>query len=356
VPDNDAGDFLGLAGGSKGSPKSIKQGTTMSERDNGQLGRMLVMEVGRVTEAAAIACAKLRGRGDVKGADGAATDAMRSELNRIAIRGRVVIGEGEMDEAPMLYIGEELGTGEGPEVDIAVDPLEGTSLCAKAMPNALAVLAISERGGLLHAPDMYMDKIAVGPGLPKGVIDLDRSVKDNLEAVAKGRGKPMNEIVACILDRPRHAEIIDAVREAGAAVQLISDGDIAGVIWTTDTAQTGVDIYLGSGGAPEGVLAAAALRCIGGQMQGRLLPANDAERERAERMGADVNKKYTIEEMAHGDVIFSATGVTDGSLLKGVHFRGDFAETETVVMRSVTGTVRRVKTTYRNIGVKLAML
>lgn len=333
----------------------------MSEIHNGSghegsLGRMLVMEVGRVTEAAAIACAKWNGRGDVKAADGAATDAMRSELSRIDIRGKVVIGEGEMDEAPMLYIGEELGTGDGPAVDIAVDPLEGTTLCAKAMPNALAVLAISESGGLLHAPDMYMDKIAVGPGLPEGVIDLDRSVQENLEAVAKGRGKPMSEITACVLDRPRHAEIIQAVRDAGASVQLISDGDIAGVIWTTDPEQTNVDIYIGSGGAPEGVLAAAALRCIGGQMQGRLLPANAAERERATRMGADVTKKYTIEEMAKGDVIFSATGVTDGSLLKGVHFRGDFAETETVVMRSVTGTVRRVKTTYRNIGTKLAML
>jgi len=315
---------------------------------------MLVMEVGRVTEAAAIACARLNGRGDRKGADGAAVDAMRRELSKIDIQGKVVIGEGEMDEAPMLYIGEELGTGEGPAVDIAVDPLEGTTLCAKAMPNALAVLAISERGGLLHAPDMYMDKIAVGPGLPKGIIDLDRSVGENLEALAEGRGKPISEITACILDRPRHAEIIQAAREAGAAVQLISDGDIAGVIWTTDTEQTGVDIYLGSGGAPEGVLAAAALRCIGGQMQGRLLPADDAERQRAEKMGADVTKKYSIEEMASGDVIFSATGVTDGSLLKGVHFRGEFAETETIIMRAVTGTVRRINTTYRNFRKKLA--
>lgn len=320
------------------------------------LGRMLVLEVGRVTEAAAIASAKLRGRGDVKAADKAATDAMRKELGRIDIRGRVVIGEGEMDEAPMLYIGEEVGTGEGPEVDIAVDPLEGTTICAKAMPNALAVLAISERGGLLHAPDMYMDKIAVGPGLPDGIVDLDRSVAENLQALAAARGKPIDEVTACILDRPRHADLIQAVRETGAAVQLIPDGDIAGVIWTTDPGQTGVDIYLGSGGAPEGVLAAAALRCIGGQMQGRLLPSNDEERQRAESMGADVTKKYTIDDMAMGDVIFSATGVTDGSLLQGVHFRGDFAETETVVMRAVTGTVRRVKTTYRNIGTKLARL
>jgi fructose-1,6-bisphosphatase II / sedoheptulose-1,7-bisphosphatase len=281
---------------------------------------------------------------------------MRRELSRINIRGKVVIGEGEMDEAPMLYIGEELGTGNGPAVDIAVDPLEGTTLCAKSMPNALAVLAISEKGGLLHAPDMYMDKIAVGPGLPEGCVDLDRSVRENLEAVAKGRGKPISEVTACILDRPRHADIIAAVREAGASAQLISDGDIAGVIWTTDPEQTGVDIYLGSGGAPEGVLAAAALACTGGQMQGRLLPANDEERQRAERMGADVSRKYSIGDMAKGDVIFSATGVTDGSLLQGVHFNGDFAETETIMMRSVTGTVRRVKTTFRNFRQKLAGL
>ena len=327
----------------------------MSEANSG-LGRMLVMEVGRVTEAAAIACARLRGRGDVKAADQAATDAMRRELARINIRGKVVIGEGEMDEAPMLYIGEELGTGNGPAVDIAVDPLEGPTLCAKSMPNALAVLAISEKGGLLHAPDMYMDKIAVGPGLPEGCVDLDRSVRENLEAVAKGRGKPISEVTACILDRPRHADIIQAVRDAGASAQLISDGDIAGVIWTTDPEQTGVDIYLGSGGAPEGVLAAAALACTGGQMQGRLLPANDEERARAERMGADVNRKYSIQDMAKGDVIFSATGVTDGSLLQGVHFNGEFAETETIMMRSVTGTVRRVKTTFRNFRQKLAGL
>ena len=320
------------------------------------LGRTLVLEVGRVTEGAAIAAAKLRGRGDVKAADKVAVDAMRKELGRINIDGLVVIGEGEMDEAPMLYIGEKVGTGQGPAVDIAVDPLEGTTICAKAMPNALAVLAIAERGGLLHAPDMYMDKIAVGPGLPDGLVDLDASAEDNIHALAKAKGVPVAEITACILDRPRHAELIAAVRGTGAAVQLIPDGDIAGVIWTTDTDQTNIDIYLGSGGAPEGVLAAAALRCIGGQMQGRLLPSNDEERVRAEKMGADVQKKYSINDMASGDVIFSATGVTDGSLLEGVHFRGDFAETETVVMRAETGTVRRVKTTFRNIGTKLAML
>jgi fructose-1,6-bisphosphatase II / sedoheptulose-1,7-bisphosphatase len=281
---------------------------------------------------------------------------MRKELGRIHIRGRVVIGEGEMDEAPMLYIGEEVGIGDGPQVDIAVDPLEGTTICAKAMPNALAVLAIAERGGLLHAPDMYMNKIAIGPGYPDGVVDLDASPADNLHALAKAKGVPISEIMACILDRPRHAELIKAVRDAGAAVQLIPDGDIAGVIWTTDPEETGIDIYLGSGGAPEGVLAAAALRCIGGQIQGRLMPLKDEERERAAKMGADVNRKYTMQDMASGDVIFSATGVTDGSLLDGVHFRGEFAETETVIMRAKTGTVRRIKTTFRDIGTKLAGL
>ena len=235
-----------------------------SDRSEG-LDRVLVLEVGRVTEAAAIAAAKLRGRGNEKAADKAAVDAMRRELNRLHIKGRVVIGEGEMDEAPMLYIGEEVGIGDGPEVDIAVDPLEGTTICAKSMPNSLAVLAIAERGGLLHAPDMYMNKIAIGPGYPEGIIDLDAPPAENLHALAKAKGVPISEITACILDRPRHAELIKAVREAGAAVQLIPDGDIAGVIWTTDPEETGIDIYLGSGGAPEGVLAAAALRCIGGR-------------------------------------------------------------------------------------------
>ena len=232
-----------------------------------------------------------------------------------------------MDEAPMLYIGEKVGSGEGPEVDIAVDPLEGTTICAKSMPNALAVLAMSERGGLLHAPDMYMNKIAIGPGYPPGVVDLDAPAGDNVVALAKAKGVPVSEITACILDRPRHAELIAGVREAGAAVQLIPDGDIAGVIWTTNPAETGIDIYLGLGGAPEGVLAAAALRCIGGQIQGRLMPSNDEERARAAKMGIpDINRKFLLEDMASGDVIFSATGVTDGSLLDGVRFRGDFAE------------------------------
>jgi fructose-1,6-bisphosphatase II / sedoheptulose-1,7-bisphosphatase len=317
------------------------------------LDRVLVLEVVRVTEAAAIAAAHLRGRGQEKAADKVAVDAMRRELAKLPIRGTVVIGEGEMDEAPMLYIGEKVGSGEGPEVDIAVDPLEGTTICAKAMPNALAVLAISERGGLLHAPDIYMNKIAIGPGYAPGVVDLDAPPGANIEALAKAKGVPVAEITACILDRPRHAELIAAVRKAGAAVQLIPDGDIAGVIWTTDPDETGIDIYLGSGGAPEGVLAAAALRCIGGQIEGRLLPASDEQRERTQKMGiADVNRKFKLEDMASADVIFSATGVTDGSLLDGVRFRGDFAETETLVMRSRTGTVRRIKTTCRNVGTR----
>ncbi len=326
----------------------------MSRSDHkGGLDRVLVLEVARVTEAAAIAAARLRGRGDEKAADGAAVDAMRKELAKINIKGRVVIGEGEMDESPMLYIGEEVGTGDGPDVDIAVDPLEGTTICSKGMPNALAVLAIAERGGLLNAPDMYMDKIAIGPGYPDGIIDLDAPPADTINALAKAKGERVSEITACILDRPRHAELIAAVRKTGAGVQLIPDGDIAGVIWTTDPKETGIDIYFGIGGAPEGVLAAAALRCIGGQMQGRLHPLKREEETRAAAMGiSDIKRKFSMEEMASGDVIFSATGVTDGSLLDGVHFRGDFAETETVVLRSKTGTVRRIKTSFRMIGTK----
>jgi fructose-1,6-bisphosphatase II / sedoheptulose-1,7-bisphosphatase len=321
------------------------------------LERILVLEVARVTEAAAIAAARWRGRGDKNSADGAAVKAMREELAKVNIRGRVVIGEGEMDEAPMLYIGEELGTMNGPEVDIAVDPLEGTTICAEAEPNALAVLAISERGGLLHAPDMYMDKIAIGPGYPDGLIDLDKSPAENIKRLAEAKGVAINQITACMLGRPRHEKLLKEVRACGASVRLIRDGDIAGVIWCTDPVKSGIDIYLGSGGAPEGVLAAAALRCIGGQMQGRLLPDPGAEGqrqiERAHAMGIkDIRRKYTMQEMASGDVIFSASGVTDGSLLDGVHFRGDFAETETVVMRARTGTVRRIKTTFRDVGAK----
>lgn len=332
--------------------KAFARRSVMANDANGGLDRVLVLEIARVTEAAAIAAARLRGRGNEKAADKAAVDAMRRELGRLQIRGTVVIGEGEMDDAPMLYIGEMVGGG-GPEVDIAVDPLEGTTICAKAMPNALAVLAIAERGGLLHAPDMYMNKIAIGPGYSAGIVDLDATPAENLNALAKAKGVPISEVTACILDRPRHADLIKAVREAGAAVQLIPDGDIAGVIWTTDPRETGIDIYMGSGGAPEGVLAAAALRCIGGQIQGRLIPLKDEERQRAEKMGiSDINRKFALEDMACADVIFSATGVTDGSLLQGVRFRGDFAETESIVMRSHTGTVRRIKTTFRNVGTR----
>lgn len=317
------------------------------------LDRVLVLELVRVTEAAAVAAARLRGRGNEKAADKAAVDAMRRELAKLAIRGTVVIGEGEMDEAPMLYIGETVGSGDGPDVDIAVDPLEGTTICAKAMPNALAVLAIAERGGLLHAPDMYMDKIAIGPGYPEGIVDLDLPPRANLEALAKAKGVPIGEITACILDRPRHAELIRQVREAGAGVQLIPDGDIAGVIWTTNPEETGVDIYLGLGGAPEGVLAAAALRCIGGQIQGRLMPQKDEERLRASKMGiSDIRKKFTLADMTGPDVIFSATGVTSGSLLPGVRFVRGRIETESVVMRAKTGTVRRVKSSFRDGSAK----
>jgi fructose-1,6-bisphosphatase II / sedoheptulose-1,7-bisphosphatase len=324
-----------------------------SETAKAGLERILVLEVARVTEAAAIASARFRGRGDKEAADKAAVDAMRRELGKVNIKGRVVIGEGEMDEAPMLYIGEEVGTGQGPDVDIAVDPLEGTTICAEAEPNSLAVLAISERGGLLNAPDMYMDKIAIGPGYPEGLIDLDAPPEENIRRLAKAKGVPVNEITACMLGRPRHQKLLDAVRASGASVRLIRDGDIAGVIWTTDPVKSGIDIYLGSGGAPEGVLAAAALRCIGGQMQGRLMPLKDEEVRRAQAMGiTDIKRKYMMQEMASADVIFSATGVTDGSLLDGVQFRGDFAATETVVMRARTGTVRRIKTTFRDVGAK----
>lgn len=316
--------------------------------DHTVLDRVYTIEIARVTEAAAIASARLNGRGDEKAADKAAVDAMRAALAKLSFRGTVVIGEGEMDEAPMLYIGEELGSGEGPEVDIAVDPLEGTTICAKSMPNALAVLAISEKGGLLNAPDMYMDKIAIGPGYPAGIVDLDASPAENLAALAKAKGVEVRDLMACVLDRPRHAKLIGDVRAAGAGIQLIPAGDIAGVIWATDPQKSGVDIYLGSGGAPEGVLAAAALRCIGGQMQGRLKPMNNDETRRAAKMGiADIGKKFELDEMASGDVIFSATGVTDGSLLQGAHFVKGFVCTETLVMRAATGTIRRIQTKSR---------
>jgi fructose-1,6-bisphosphatase II / sedoheptulose-1,7-bisphosphatase len=313
------------------------------------LERILSLEIVRVTERAAVSAARLRGRGNEKAADQAAVDAMRRELNKLPIDGTVVIGEGERDEAPMLFIGEQVGGKNGPKVDIAVDPLEGTTLCAKNMPGAIATMAMAEGGTLLNAPDVYMDKIAVGPGYPMGVVDLDATPEENIHALAKAKDVKPSNITALVLDRPRHAGIIDAIRKTGAAVALITDGDVAGVIHTAD-ASTGIDIYLGIGGAPEGVLAAAALRCIGGQMQGRLILDSDEKRERALKMGIkDPRKRYEMQDMVRGDCLFSATGVTTGSMLKGVRFGKDTIETETVVMRSVTGTVRWIRAEHRQL-------
>jgi len=301
----------------------------------------------RVTELAAIAAETMVGRGDEKAADAAAVDAMRAAFNAVDFKGRVVIGEGERDEAPMLYIGEEVGTGNGPEIDIALDPLEGTTLTAKAMANALAVLAIAPRGGLLYAPDTYMAKIAIGSGYPEGIIDLDASAAENISAMAKAKGVAVSDMTACVLDRPRHAEIIDSLRSVGARIALISAGDVAGVINTTNPA-TGIDMYVGSGGAPEGVLAAAALKCVGGQMQGRLIFRNDVERKRAERTGiTDFDKKYDLNGLASSDTVFCATGVTKGGLVDGVVRRKGFIETDTLVMSSTNGMVRRIKSTHR---------
>src|SRR5579862_85786 len=314
------------------------------------LERALSIEIARVTERAAVAAARLRGRGAEKKSDQAAVDAMRRELGGLPIDGTVVIGEGEMDEAPMLFIGETVGMRNGPKVDIAVDPLEGTTLCAKNMSGAIATLAMAENGTLLHAPDVYMDKIAVGPGYPKGVVDLDAPAGENIRNLAKAKGVKPDAITAMILDRPRHADIIAAVRRVGAAVSLITDGDVAGVIHTAEPGKTGIDIYLGIGGAPEGVLAAAALRCIGGQMQCRLIIDTDEKRERAAKMGVkDPRKKYQIEDMVRGDCLFAATGVTDGRMLRGVRFGDGVIETETVVMRSATGTVRRIVAEHRKL-------
>ncbi len=309
------------------------------------LDRNLALEVVRVTEAAALAASRLMGRGDEKAADQAAVDAMRRALNSLAIDGTVVIGEGERDEAPMLYIGEKVGQG-GPKVDIALDPLEGTTITAKGGPNALAVIAMAEQGGFLNAPDVYMDKIAVGGGLPDGVVDLDMKPEENLKNLAKAKGVDLSDLVVCILDRPRHAELIARVRETGTRIMLISDGDVSGVI-ATSRPDSGVDIYMGSGGAPEGVLAAAALRCIGGHIQGRLLFRNDDEKGRATRLGIkDLNRKYGILELAKGDVMFAATGVTDGSMLKGIRRFPGGASTHSIIMRSKTGTVRVVEATH----------
>jgi fructose-1,6-bisphosphatase II / sedoheptulose-1,7-bisphosphatase len=309
------------------------------------LERILAMEIVRVTERAAVNAARLRGRGEEKAADQAAVDAMR-----LPIDGTVVIGEGELDEAPMLFIGEKVGAEGGFKVDIAVDPLEGTTLCAKNMPGAIATIAMAEEGTLLHAPDIYMDKIAIGPGYPDGVVDLDAPAGENIRNLAKAKGVKPHAITAMILDRPRHADLIAAVRKAGAAVSLITDGDVAAVIHTADPDRTGIDICLGVGGAPEGVLAAAALRCIGGQMQCRLVVDTEERRARVAKMGIkDPRKKYRSEDMVRGDCLFAATGITDGRMLHGVKFGDGIIETQTVVMRSVTGTVRWIKAEHRQL-------
>ena len=313
------------------------------------LDRVLVLEMVRVTEAAAVAASKLVGRGDEKSADAAAVEAMRQAFDELEIDGTVVIGEGERDEAPMLFIGEKVGgaPGKGPKVDIALDPLEGTTITAKAGPNALAVLAAAEEGGLLNAPDVYMDKLAVGPGYPDGVIDLAKSPTENVAAVAAAKGVAPDEIIVCVLDRPRHAALIAELRAIGCGIVLIGDGDVAGVIAVTDP-DTTIDMYMGSGGAPEGVLAAAALRCVGGQFNGRLLFRNEAEKARARKWGIeDLSRIYKLEDLAKGDCIFAATGVTDGSLLQGVKRRKGRMTTESVVMRASSGTVRWVRGEHR---------
>jgi fructose-1,6-bisphosphatase II / sedoheptulose-1,7-bisphosphatase len=324
--------------------------SSITVSENLVLERILSMEIVRVTERAAVSSARLRGHGKDKASDQAAVDAMRRELNKLPIDGTVVIGEGEIDEAPMLFIGEKVGTKQGPKVDIAVDPLEGTVLCAKNMPGSIATIAMANGGTLLHAPDCYMQKIAIGPGYPKGTIDIDAPADENIMSLAKAKGVKPSEITAILLDRPRHADMIAAIRKVGAAVSLISDGDVAGVIHCAEP-KTGIDMYLGSGGAPEGVLAAAALRCIGGQMQARLIIDTEALRERTLKMGIkDPKKIYHIEDMVKGDCLFAATGVTTGAMLDGVKFGKDVIETDTVVMRSVTGTVRRVRAEHREFG------
>jgi fructose-1,6-bisphosphatase II / sedoheptulose-1,7-bisphosphatase len=314
------------------------------------LERILTLEIVRVTERAAVSAARLRGHGNEKAADQAAVDAMRRELNKLPIEGTIVIGEGERDEAPMLFIGEQVGLKAGPRVDIAVDPLEGTTLCAKNMPGAIATMAMAEGGSLLNAPDVYMEKIAIGPGYPQDVVDLDAPAEENIRNLAKAKGVKTSAITALVLDRPRHADVIAGVRKAGAAVRLITDGDVAGIIHTADPAGTGIDIYIGIGGAPEGVLAAAAMRCIGGQIQCRLVLDTEEKRERALKMGiTDPRRRYRMEDMVRGDCLFAATGVTDGAMLRGVKFKRDAIETETVVMRSVTGTVRWIRAEHRQL-------
>ena len=309
--------------------------------------RNLSLGLARVSEAAAIACASLIGRGDEKAADQAAVDAMRNQLNKLDIAGTVVIGEGERDEAPMLYIGEEVGSGNGPAVDIALDPLEGTTLTAKDMPNALAVIAMGPRGTMLHAPDVYMEKLAIGPGFKPGVVTLAMSPGERVSALAAAKGCSTNDITVCVLERPRHEDMIAEIRQTGAAIRLITDGDVAGVMHCAEAARTGIDMYMGSGGAPEGVLAAAALKCMGGQIFGRLLFRNDDERSRASKAGiTNFDRVYTRDDMVTGDVIFAATGVTDGSLLPGIKREVGYVTAQTVLMRSKTGSVRHM--TYRN--------
>ncbi|MGB0658590.1 MAG: class II fructose-bisphosphatase [Mangrovicoccus sp.] len=309
--------------------------------------RMLSLGLARVSEAAALASAKLIGGGDEKAADQAAVDAMRTQLNMLEIAGVVVIGEGERDEAPMLYIGEEVGTGTGPAVDIALDPLEGTTLTAKDMPNALAVIAMAPRGTMLHAPDVYMEKLAVGPGYDAGVVTMDMTPTQRVEELAKAKGVKPSDINCCVLERERHAEMIAELRSTGASIRLIPDGDVAGIIHVAEWEKTGIDIYMGSGGAPEGVLAAGALKCMGGQLFGKLLFRNDDERGRAEKAGVtDFDRVYTRDELVTSDVIFAATGVTDGSLVSGIKREPGFLTAETILMRSKTGSIRRM--TYRN--------
>ncbi len=308
--------------------------------------RLLSLGLARVSEAAALASASHVGRGDEKAADQAAVNAMRNQLNMLDISGVVVIGEGERDEAPMLYIGEEVGTGAGPAVDIALDPLEGTTLTAKDMPNALTVIAMAPRGTLLHAPDVYMDKLAIGPGYDEGVVTLDMPPAERVRALARARGCDQEDITVCILERPRHQEMIAEVRSTGAAIRLITDGDVAGVMHVAEPDLTGIDMYMGAGGAPEGVLAAAALKCMGGQIHGRLTFRNDDERARAAKAGiTDLNRIYTRDEMVTADVIFAATGVTDGSIVHGLRREPNWLTMETLLMRSKTGSVRRM--TYR---------
>ena len=319
----------------------------MSERTKERPDRNLAMELVRVTEAAALAASRWMGRGDKNAADGAAVEAMRKAFDTVAISGTVVIGEGEMDEAPMLFIGEKVGiyakAGGGPEVDIAVDPLEGTSITAKGGPNAMAVVALAQKGGFLHAPDIYMEKLAVGPGLPEGVVNLDAGVEENLRELAKAKKRSITDLVVCLLDRDRHKEIVKRCRAAGARIMMIPDGDVSGVVAVSQP-DTGVDIYMGSGGAPEGVLAAAALRCIGGQMHGRLMFENDEQIARGKEMGVtDPNHIYGLEEMASGEVMFAATGVTTGPMLRGVRHFGAGAVTHSIVMRSKSGTVRYIE-------------